>query len=179
MECRKTGQVSCEKNCALFHSCGVCAHTVAVAKKKGCLDSLVKWLSNRDNLNVTELTNSGLPKGAGKKGGTKREFSTKSSTKIVKRMLENVSDDVFTPRTGIITKSTGKHGLVESSLPPDTSLATSSLATFTDPSYLPHAPLPHVPPPLTSLLLHEFPPPVFPDLQSCINGSYSSPSAIP
>ena len=98
--------MSCEKNCALFHSCGVCAHTVAVAKKKGCLDSLVKWLSNRDNLNVTELANSGLPKGAGKKGGTKREFSTKSSTKIVKRMLENVSDNVFTPRTGIITKST-------------------------------------------------------------------------
>ena len=37
VECRKTGQVSCEKSCALLHSCGVCAHTVAVAKKKRLL----------------------------------------------------------------------------------------------------------------------------------------------
>ena len=40
----------------------VCVHTlVTVAKKKGCLDSLVKWLSKRDNLNDTKLANSGLP----------------------------------------------------------------------------------------------------------------------
>ena len=175
VECRKTGQVSCEKNCALFHSCGVCAHTVAVAKKKGCLDSLVKWLSKRDDMNVTKLANSGLPKGAGKKGSTKRKFSTKSSTKIVK----NISDDVFTPQTRITTKSTGNCGQLESSLPPETSLSTSSRATFTDPSYLPRVPLPHVPPPLTSLPLHESPPHVLPGLQSCINGSYSSPSVIP
>ena len=139
----------------------------------------MKWLSKRDDLNVTKLANSGLPKGAGKKGSTKRKFSTKSSTKIVKRMLENVSDDVFTPRTGITTKFTGNHGQLESSLPPDTSFATSSRATFTDPSYLPRVPLPHVPPPLTSLPLHESPPHVLPGLQSCINGSYSSPSVIP
>ena len=61
VECQKTGQVSCEKNCALLHSCGVCAHSVAIAKKKGCLDSLVKWLSKRDNLNIAKLANSGLP----------------------------------------------------------------------------------------------------------------------
>ena len=108
VECQKTSQVSCEKT-ALFHSCSVCAHTVAIAKKKGCLDSLVKWLSKRDDLNVLKLANSGLPKGAGKKGNTKRKFSTKLSTKIVKRMLENVSDDVFTPRTGVTTKFIGNH----------------------------------------------------------------------
>ena len=59
------------------------------------------------------------------------------------------------------------------SLALETSLATSSHATFTDPSYLPHVPLPVTSP------LHESPPPVLPGLQSCINGSYSSPCVIP
>ena len=177
VECRKTGQVSCEKSCALFHSWCVCAHTVAVAKKKDCLDSLVKWLSKRDDMNVTKLANSGLPKGAGKKGSTRRKFSTKLSTKSVRKMLQNVSDDAFTPRTGISTKSTAKPGIVQPTLPPETvSVVTStSHGTFTNP-HLPHVP-PCVPPPLTSLPLHETPPLVFPDLQSCIDGSYSSPSS--
>jgi hypothetical protein len=53
----------------------------------------VKWLSKRDDVNVTKLANSGLPKGAGKKGHAKRKVSTKSSTKNVKKMLQNVRDD--------------------------------------------------------------------------------------
>ena len=46
----------------------MCTHTVAVAKKKDCMDALVKWLNKQDDSNVTKLANSGLPKGAGKKG---------------------------------------------------------------------------------------------------------------
>ena len=51
-----------------------CAHTVAVAKKKDCMDTLVKWLNKRDDSNVTKLANSGLPKGAGKKGHKQEEI---------------------------------------------------------------------------------------------------------
>ena len=171
VECRKTGQVSCEKSCALFHSCGVCAHTVAVAKKKSCLDSLVKWLSKRDDLNVMQLANSGLPKGSGKEEHTRRKFSSKSSTKNVKKMLLNVSDEVFTPRTGVTTKSASA---AQPILPPETMSVNTTSVSLSNPSYLPCVTLPHVPPPLTSVPLHETPPLLFPDLQSC-SYSYSLP----
>ena len=174
VECKKTGQVSCEKSCVLFNSCGMCTHTVAVAKKKGCMDALVKWLNKRDDLNVTKLANSGLPKGAGKKGRSKRKFSTKSSTKNVKKMLQNISDDVFTPQIGISTKSAAKPGLVQTTLPPETTsvVTSTSRATFTNPPYLPC-----LPPPLTSPPLQETPPPLFHDLQSCIDAAYGSSSS--
>lgn len=67
VECKKSGQVSCEKNCIMFHSCGVCAHMIAVAEKKGCLEDLVKWLGKRENVSITKMASSGLPKGAGKR----------------------------------------------------------------------------------------------------------------
>ena len=67
IECKKSGQVSCEKSCLMFNSCGVCAHTVAVATRLDCMETLVNWLQKQGNMNITKLAHSGLPKGAGKK----------------------------------------------------------------------------------------------------------------
>ena len=75
VECKKNGQISCEQSCMLYHSSGVCAHTVAVAQKKGCLDVLLKWLNKRDKLSVTKMANVGLPIGAGKKPHSRRKYS--------------------------------------------------------------------------------------------------------
>ena len=71
----------------MFNSCGVCAHTVAVATRLDCMETLVNWLQKQGNMNITKQAHSGLPKGAGKKGSNHRKFSTKASTKNVKRIL--------------------------------------------------------------------------------------------
>ena len=88
-------------------------------------------------------------------------------------MLQNVSDEVFTPWTGITTKSAS---IALPILPPEMVSIAKSPATLSNPSYLPCVTLPHVAPPLTTLPLRETSPLLFPDLQSC---SYSSPSACP
>ena len=87
VECKATGQVSCEKGCLMFNSCGVCAHAIAVATRNECLNTLVSWLQKWGSLNVTKMAHSGLPMGAGKKG-SRRKFSTKASTKNVKKILQ-------------------------------------------------------------------------------------------
>ena len=38
VECKVSGQILCEKSCALFSSCKVCTHTVAVAHHKTSMD---------------------------------------------------------------------------------------------------------------------------------------------
>ena len=60
VECKKAGQLSCEKSCIMFNSSGVCAHTVAVATRKECLDALVNWLRKRGNVNITKMAHAGL-----------------------------------------------------------------------------------------------------------------------
>ena len=85
VECKKSGQLCCEKSCIMFNSCGVCAHIVAVATRKKCLETFINWFSKRDSINVTKMAHSGLPKGAGKKIRSRRKFSTKSSMRKVKR----------------------------------------------------------------------------------------------
>ena len=41
VECKKSGQLCCEKSCIMFNSCGVCAHIVAVATRKKCLETFI------------------------------------------------------------------------------------------------------------------------------------------
>ena len=41
VECKKSGQLCCEKTCMMFNSCGVCAHIVAIATRRKCFDTLV------------------------------------------------------------------------------------------------------------------------------------------
>ena len=104
VECKKSGQLCCEKSCIMFDSCGVCAHIVAVATRKKCLETFINWFSKRDSINVTKMAHSGLPKGAGKKTRSHRKFSTKSSTRKVKKILQDADSESYTPRPGITTK---------------------------------------------------------------------------
>ena len=87
----------------MFNSSGVCAHTVAVATRKECLDAMVNWLRKRGNMNITKMAHAGLPKGAVEKGRGRRKFSAKSSTQNLK-MLQDAGDELCTPRAGVTTK---------------------------------------------------------------------------
>lgn len=107
VECKKSGQLCCEKSCIMFNSCGVCAHIVAVATRKKCFETFISWLRKRGSMNVTKKAHSGLPKGAGKKARSHRKYSTKSSTRNVKMILRDADNESYTPRPGITTKPGG------------------------------------------------------------------------
>ena len=99
---KDSGQITCELSCVMYHSSGLCVHTVTIAKKLRCTQELIKWLRGRNSLNLTKVAKSGLPK-AGKKPHSKRKFSVKSSTQRVQQLLDGVSEDSFSPRSGIVT----------------------------------------------------------------------------
>ena len=105
VECKKNGHIVCEQSCMLFHSCNICAHTVAVAKHKYCLDSLLESiLKKQKGVNVTKMSNTGMPKSCGRKPGAKRKASLKSSTKRIRSILEEAGDESRTPRIKVTTK---------------------------------------------------------------------------
>ena len=67
VECKKNGQLVCEQSCMLFHSCNVCAHIVAVAMYKHCLDSLLDMIGKKQKgVSVTKMSEVGLTKKRGK-----------------------------------------------------------------------------------------------------------------
>ena len=150
VECKKNGQISSEQSCMLYHSSGVCAHTVAVAQKKGCLDVFLNRLNKRDKLSVTKMANVGLPKGAGKKPHSRRKFSTKASSRQMKKFLETVDGSKYTSR--VVTSSTTScksvqpGSIPQPSLPCYNSDVQSSCTTTTIPELTSCAPPPRVGP---------------------------------
>ena len=94
VECKKNGHIVCEQSCMLFHSCNICAHTVAVAKQKYCLDSLLNSVAKKQRgVNITKMSDVGMPKSRGKKPGTKRKASLKSSTKRIKFIIDEAGSE--------------------------------------------------------------------------------------
>ena len=203
VECKKSGQMCCEKSCIMFNSCGVCAHIVAVATRKKCFETFVNWLRKRGSMNITKMAHSGLPKGAGKKAHSHRKFSTKSSSRNVKKILQDADSESFTPRPGITTKPDGslcnRRTGVQS---PVASYSETDFHLSSDPVLyslpiqqppLPASPLapPHDPPivpPLTSPVASPHgppvapppaPPPLFSNIQACVDTTrfmHGSPS---
>ena len=89
VECKKNGHIVCEQSCMLFYSCNICAHTIAVAKQKYCLDSLLKSVAKKQKgEHLTRMSDVGMPKNRGKKPGTKRKASLKSSTKRLRSLTD-------------------------------------------------------------------------------------------
>lgn len=106
VQCRKSGQVLCEKGCALFNSCGVCAHCIAVAKFKGCLEQFISWLGKqRGSVNLSNLASTGMPKTSGKKPHSHRKSSKKSTTQRIKSILANASEKDHSPRIPVVQMS--------------------------------------------------------------------------
>lgn len=98
VECRKSGQVVCEKGCALFHSCGICTHSVAVARFKGCLDQFLSWFGKqKGTVNVSNLASTGMPSTSGKKRSHRKSCS-KSTTQRIKSVLANANEKDHRPR---------------------------------------------------------------------------------
>ena len=105
VECKKNGRIVCEQSCMLFHSCNICAHTVAVAKQKYCLDSLLKSVAKKQKgVNLTRMSDVGMPKNRGKKPGTKRKASLKSSTKRLRSLTDEAGSENRKPRIRILPK---------------------------------------------------------------------------
>ena len=99
VECKVSGQIICEKSCALYSSCKVCTHTVAVARHTESISRYVQWhLRQRSCINLSALADVNMPKGAGKKSRSHRKASQKSSTKRIKVMLSQAESDELAPR---------------------------------------------------------------------------------
>ena len=97
VECKPSGQILCEKTCALYLSSKVCAHTVAVACHTSTMDKYLSWVQKqKDSVSLSALANLNMPKGAGKNPNTHRKASHKSSTKRIKAILSQA--DQLTPR---------------------------------------------------------------------------------
>ena len=78
----------------LFRSCSICAHTVAVAQQKDCLDSLLNSIAKkRGGVSITKISDDGMPKSRGKKPSTKRKASQKSSTKRIRSIVAEAGDE--------------------------------------------------------------------------------------
>ena len=102
VECKKNGHIICEQSCMLFHSCSICAHIVAVAKQKYCLDSLLNSFTKKQRgVNITKMSDVGMPKSRGKKPGAKRKASLKSSTKRIKSIIDESGSESRRPRIQI------------------------------------------------------------------------------
>ena len=98
VDCKASGQILCEKNCALYMSCKVCAHTVAVAVHTHTTDRYMQWLQRqKGNVNLTALANTDMPKGA---PHSHRKASLKSTTKRIKAIIEEADEDL-TPRVQV------------------------------------------------------------------------------
>ena len=94
VECKKNGRIVCKQSCMLFHSCSICAHTVAVAKQKDCLDSLLNSIAKKwGGVSITNISDGGMPESWGKKLSTKRKPSQKSSTKRIRSILAEARDE--------------------------------------------------------------------------------------
>ena len=99
VECRASGQIVCEKCCALYSSCKVCSHTVTVARHTDSIGRYLQWLlKQRSGINLTAMADLHMPKGAGKKPCSHRKASQKSSTKRIKVMLSQTDANELTPR---------------------------------------------------------------------------------
>ena len=80
------------KSRALFSSCKVYTHTVAVARHKSLMEQYLQWLlKQKSDVNLYTLENTNMPKGAGKKKpSSHRKASLKSSTKRIKVMFQKL-----------------------------------------------------------------------------------------
>lgn len=135
VECQKTGQIICEKGCALFHSCGICAHSVAVAKSKGCLSHFMLWLGKqKGSVNFSNLAGMDMPKNSGKKPQSHRKSSKKSTTKRIKKILANAGEKDHRPRIPISNPSALAH---------DQSQVTAIDSPCYSSGTCPHSTLPH------------------------------------
>ena len=67
----------CDTDCLAYKSSKICAHPDAIAQKNDHLESFLKWFkSQKAQLNLTKLAESGKPSTSGKKG-PHRKASTK------------------------------------------------------------------------------------------------------
>ena len=104
VECKPSGQILCEKTCALYLSSKVCAHTVAVACHTSTMDKYLSWVQKqKGSMSLSALANLNMPKGAGKNPNSHRKVSHKSSTKLIKAILSEA--DQLTPRIKVARKS--------------------------------------------------------------------------
>ena len=87
-----TGQFRCDSKCAMYGTYKICAHTVAAAEHCKQLELFLHWLIKQNvTPNLSHMALSGIPKGAGKKGGKpssskrKRQTQPSSSKRVVDR----------------------------------------------------------------------------------------------
>ena len=88
----------CDSDCLTYKSSKICAHSVAVAEKNDHLESFLKWFkSQKPQLNLTNLAESGKPSTSGKKG-PHRKASTKKGTKYIRDILSRAEESSFRTR---------------------------------------------------------------------------------
>ena len=71
-KCRLGVQYQCDQNCPQFQSAHICSHSVAAAESNKELPHFLQYFSStfqKSSLNLMELASSGMPAGAGRKGG--------------------------------------------------------------------------------------------------------------
>ena len=74
------------------------AHSVAIAQKNNHLESFLKWFkSQKPQLNLTKLAESGKPSSSGKKG-PHQKASTKKGTKYIQDILSRAEESSFKTR---------------------------------------------------------------------------------
>ena len=177
---KKSGQLCCEKRCIMFNSCGVCAHIIAVAARKKCLRPSLTSLASGAALMLRKWLTLDCLKGAGKKTRSHRKFSTKSSMRKVKKILQDADSESYTPRPGITTKSLHNRSVRS----PTASFSETDFHPYSTPDTTPtpdtaSCSLPAQPPP--PFVSPMAPPPLFSNLQACVDATHSlhhSPSVF-
>ena len=77
----------CDSDWLAYKSSKIHAHSVAIAQKNDHLESFLKWFkSQKPQLNLTNLAESGKPSTSGKKG-PHRKASTKKGAKYIQDIL--------------------------------------------------------------------------------------------
>lgn len=65
-----TGQFKCYTKCPMYATYKLCSHTIAVAETNGKLAEFLNWIiKQKCTVNLTNVSMTGMPKGAGQKGG--------------------------------------------------------------------------------------------------------------
>ena len=78
-----TGQFLCDSSCPMFSVYSICAHVLATAEVTGKLSNFLAWFNKTlRKMNLTKLSNIGIPSKSGKKknarGSSKRKMKSKN-----------------------------------------------------------------------------------------------------
>ena len=88
----------CDSDCLAYKSSKICAHSVAIAQKNNHLESFLKWFkSQKPQLSLTKLAESGKPSTSGKKG-PHQKASAKKGTKFIRDILSQAEESSFKTR---------------------------------------------------------------------------------